>query len=138
MDWNAGSLVFGSSTVYLKRTNNDFGSVNTGKRDHPLSTQKKTLRASREELDFVRFWHSDLITDSGQTAVPFWDAQTVAPVPAVPLAGVGFIWKTIDNSGGFVAPIVVSYDNDNIIDELNQIKMDAMIFNFTRSIESKI
>lgn len=135
VDWDSGTLKQ-HSIEYRKSVNDDFGSINFHTRLHPLSTNKKTRRESKDNYDFIRFMHSDLNTDSGQTAVPFWDSQTVAPLPATPLLGAGFIWRSIDNSGGFVAPIVVSLNYDELLDELNKSDFDSMINNLSDEIRT--
>lgn len=85
-------------------------------RGHPLNEPKNSIIISRDEGDYIQFTHSDLATDSGQTALPLWDAQSVAPVTAVPLKGFGFHWKSVGKSGGFVAPTVIPHEYENYND----------------------
>lgn len=64
---------------------------------------------------FVEFTHTDLNADVGQTAVPFFDVQTVSPEPPVPLVGAGIYHKGMYKSGGYIAPKVFTLDYTNHI-----------------------
>ncbi|KAF5282500.1 hypothetical protein FQR65_LT14270 [Abscondita terminalis] len=59
---------------------------------------------------YVEMTHTDFDRDAAQTTVPFFDAQPVAPSVPVPLAGAGIYHKGGPNSGGFIAPKVITYD----------------------------
>lgn len=59
---------------------------------------------------YIDFTHTDINRDAAQTTVPFLDAQPVVPKLAVPLAGAGLFHKGIKNSGGFIAPKIITYD----------------------------
>lgn len=59
---------------------------------------------------FIKFVNSDIDADAAQTTVPFIDIQSVAPSPATPLVGVGIYHRGCQNSGGYVAPKVMTYD----------------------------
>lgn len=110
-DYKTGLVVLiGHNVIW----NEKFGinCIDETRKDHPLKVNGNTKRVSRDEGDFIRFSGSDDITDSAQTAVPFWDGQPVTPIPAVPLTGFAFIWRSIHNSGGFVAPAVVPYNKE--------------------------
>uniref|UniRef100_A0A1Y1NB04 Uncharacterized protein n=1 Tax=Photinus pyralis TaxID=7054 RepID=A0A1Y1NB04_PHOPY len=70
-------------------------------------------RASRLDSktdQYIDFTHTDMNRDAAQTTVPFLDAQPVVPKMAVPLAGAGLYHKGSKNSGGFIAPKIVTYD----------------------------
>lgn len=136
VDFKKGTIIFNSNkdTKYHKMSSLSENFINKDKTDHPLAeTWRKSLRVSRDHGDYVKFAHSDLTTDSGQTAVPFWDAQPVAPIPSVPLGGIGFYWKNFEHSGGFVAPVVVPVEYDQIFDELLPLFMNALINNYTNN-----
>lgn len=115
------------------RLNNDIASnvLNEGiRRDHPLQTTNKSKIISRSKNDYIKFGHSSLKTDSAQTAVPFWDAQPVTLVPAVPLVGAGFYFKSSGNSGGFIAPIILAARGEVVVKEINSVEMEDMVANY--------
>lgn len=144
VNYDNGELYSASGLSLCNTTTHDrwiklvFGNkhINSGRTDNPLNAHKKTKLISKENGDFIQFGHSNLKTDSGQTAVPFWDIQTVAPEPAVPLMGVGFVWKSVDNSGGFVAPVVLSPDYSFLIADIELDIMDLMIKNYAKKWKS--
>lgn len=45
-----------------------------------------------------------------QTTIPFIDSQPVTTYPQVPLRGAGIYYKSSKNYGGFVAPVITTYD----------------------------
>lgn len=117
--------------------------INKYKTDHPLKVNGKTKKLSRgyslysESMfnDYIEFRTSNLYTDSGQTPVPFWDAQIVAPVPAVPLVGVGFIWRSVHNSGGFIAPMVIPFDYSQFLNEIDAQQLESMIMDYKETLK---
>lgn len=48
--------------------------------------------------------------DAAQTTVPFFDAQPVESLQAVPLSGAGIFHKGQNHFGGFIAPKIITYD----------------------------
>lgn len=88
-------------------------SLNEHRRDHPLKVKGESNIIDHStdcSSPFVSFFHTSLESDSAQTAIPFFDAQSVAPAPAVPLSGFGLSFKSSLRSGGFVTPIVKTTD----------------------------
>lgn len=62
--------------------------------------------------------HTNFKFDFSQSAVPIWDIQPVASVPAMPLSGAGFYYRTVDESGGFIIPAVATKSHhEEIIDK---------------------
>lgn len=59
---------------------------------------------------FLKFTHSDIVTDAAQTTVPFLDIQPVTLDPPTLLGGAGLYHKGSDSSSGFVALKVFNYD----------------------------
>ncbi|KAJ1522776.1 hypothetical protein ONE63_001932 [Megalurothrips usitatus] len=63
-----------------------------------------------EHDSFVKFTHSDIVTDAAQTTIPFIDIQPVTFSPPTMLGGAGLYHKGSDESAGFVAVKVFNYD----------------------------
>lgn len=126
VNFNSGQLdVFKTSWhSNLQFATNFINSENTL---HPLSVENKTKIISQSSGDFIKFQHSDFVTDSGQTAVPFWDAQSVAPIPAEPIIGAGFFFRTAGTSGGFIAPILATIDQSSNYENLQSEMLESMI-----------
>lgn len=59
---------------------------------------------------YLEFTHTDFERDVAQTAIPFFDAQEVVAKPAVPLMGAGILYRGRESYGGFVTPIIKTYD----------------------------
>lgn len=121
------------ASYWLYRATITLNGLNSDSKHHPLKVFKKSQRVSQDNGDYIRFEHSDPITDHGQTPVPFWDSQAVAPVPSIPLMGAGFIWKSVDNSGGFVAPVIVPFDSERDFKELDEGLFKKLVFNETEN-----
>lgn len=108
------------NTWFLKGT---IGGVilNEHRRDHPLAKLNglsKIVKLPVSDSHYIQFGHTSVLRDSGQTAVPFFDAQIVAPVPAVPLSGFGVQFRNVKTSGGFVVPAVSTINYAVDLDEL--------------------
>lgn len=119
--------------------NSPWNHINKYPRMHPLhqlKSQGNSIQRTEPDRDYIIFTHSDLSTDSGQTTVPFWDAQPVAPEPVAPLGGIGLIWKNVDQSGGFVAPVVFPARYKNTVAKLLPALMEQLINNFTTKWEN--
>lgn len=135
IDIDSGKLFSNNSnntSIYLLNYSNypDDNPINKNCRMHPLqllSAPEDYLQQSRAHGNYVFFGHSDIYTDSGQTTLPLWDAQPVAPEPAVPLKGLGFIWKNVDRSGGFVAPVVLPFDYESNFVDLQPALMEQLL-----------
>lgn len=135
VDYITGKIITNNSQVdnWIIREQSGFKKINKGKTDHPLKVFKKTVRVTKDKGSFIIFGHSNTKTDNAQTAVPFWDAQTVTPVPAVPLMGAGFLWRSIEESGGFIAPVVVPFITEEPLRVLKLNEISSMIENLTEN-----
>lgn len=67
-------------------------------------------RPDSKHDSFVKFTHSDIVTDAAQTTVPFIDIQPVEFDPPAMLGGAGLHHKGSDTSAGFVALKVFNYN----------------------------
>lgn len=88
---------------------------------------KQNVKVSKLSGDYIRFKHSEMITDYGQDAVPYFDIQEVAPSPPVPLIGAGLYWKSTTKSGGYVGLLVMPNDFRQFINEMDINNLDSMI-----------
>lgn len=77
--------------------------------DVPTYTNKSTNIFSHPG-QYIMFTHTDFYADVGQTTIPFFDAQEVSSDPPMALSGVGLYYKTLLGSGGFVAPMIVAFN----------------------------
>ncbi|CAL4162549.1 unnamed protein product [Meganyctiphanes norvegica] len=59
---------------------------------------------------FIRFGPSSITLDAAQSTIPFFDAQTVAPVPASWMSGVELYHKGRRGTGGFLGLQVMTYN----------------------------
>lgn len=64
--------------------------------------------STETKAGLVQFSPSNLFDDVGQSTIPFLDTQLVKSSCAA-LVGVGLQFRTRDKSGGFIAPILVTY-----------------------------
>lgn len=77
--------------------------------DVPILTPEKSLPYIESNL-FVKFGPTDKYKDLAQTTIPYIDAQLVEPHNAVPLGGVGLLYKSFSGYGGFIAPKILNYN----------------------------
>lgn len=140
---NSGKLIFDYESRNVHHHEHACHNLNNGKfklNQNPLKIPNKSVIISRDKGDYIEFMHSDVATDSGQTAVPFWDAQSVAPVPAVPLKGFGFHWKCAGNSGGFIAPVFIPHDYEAFKDlefydiEMKILKLETKLIDYLKNL----
>lgn len=99
--------------------------LNENHGDIPLNSKSKII--SQPLGDYVSFKHSNMATDFGQTALPFFDIQEVIPNPLSPLRGVGFYFKTVPGSGGFVGLGVVPNDYNECANDMNIDTIKSMV-----------
>lgn len=80
--------------------------------DCPLNSVGKNVPISNfvEQQQWIDFTYSDIHLDVAQNTVPFLDAQPVYTNPALPLSGVGLYYKGQPAVGGFIGPIIHTYD----------------------------
>jgi hypothetical protein len=76
--------------------------------DVPTTNPKSSPLSHNNQ--YIKFSHSDINLDAAQSTIPYFDAQDVVSVPAVPLSGAGIYQKGKEKSGGFVAPKIFTYD----------------------------
>lgn len=86
--------------------------------DIPTRTNLKSTEYS-ETNSFLKFTHTSISKDLGQTTVPFIDSQNVTSEIATPLQGVGLYWRGVKGFGGFVALKIITIDHKTNIG-LNQ------------------
>lgn len=82
--------------------------------DNPA--ESKLNKPYRETNQFVRFTHTSLEKDAGQTTVPLFDALEASMKPAMPLNGIGLYYKTAPSFGGYIAPRLFTDSMDKYLD----------------------
>lgn len=93
----------GQTEIPLHRPSNPLNHLNT------LSQMNSTPNA------FIKFGPTDFWTDVSQLTVPFIDTQRIEPYNPIPLSGVGLYHRSVDESGGFIAPKLIVYDFESYI-----------------------
>lgn len=83
--------------------------------------------------NYVKFTHTSWSADAAQTTIPFIDMQSVYSKPAVPLKGAGIFYKGGHGYGGFVAPMIKTYDHLNLLSS----KMPTILYRFNNSTVKK-
>ena len=79
------------------------------KPDIPTRLQSRAVPDSRSN-QYLHFAPTDLHKDAAQSTIPFLDIQPVEPKPPVPIAGAGIYHKGRDESGGFIALKLITYN----------------------------
>ncbi|XP_017785572.1 PREDICTED: uncharacterized protein LOC108568796 [Nicrophorus vespilloides] len=93
----------------------------TSDKDVPiLSKQKSEPRSTPGQ--YLEFTHTSMSEDAAQTTVPFFDAQPVSSMVS-PIDGVGIMYKTTGNYGGFIAPKLMTLDYYKYLDQLSEDKI---------------
>lgn len=59
---------------------------------------------------FIKFRPSDPDKDAGQSTVPFIDDQMVLTKNLAPLSGIGLYYKGKQGTGGYIAPLTITYE----------------------------
>lgn len=80
----------------------------------PTKTKFKSILKSNSN-SFVKFTYSDIGKDAAQSTVPFLDAQEASSSPAMPLQGVGLVFKGQYGYGGFITPKIETLDYSSYI-----------------------
>ena len=75
--------------------------------DIPIRKGPHTLDSKHDQ--YLQFKNSDFNTDAGQNTIPYIDSQALTS-HGFPLSGLGLIHRGRKNSGGFIAPKLVTYD----------------------------
>lgn len=76
--------------------------LNYSTSDVPTKSSENVLIPTNDH--YLLFNPSDKFKDVSQTVIPFFDAQEVAPEPAVPLNGIGLFLKGAEGFEGFLTP----------------------------------
>jgi len=123
INFTSGELIEpGKKDLWISNDNTDGSPVkprtklNLDAPDHPLHSLQPSKIDSKND-QFLLFTHSDIDLDAAQTTVPFLDAQMVAPVPPVPLKGLGVYHKGVKWFGGFVGLKVFTYEYGDHIED---------------------
>lgn len=98
--------------------------------DVPTRTSQPLQTYHGWNTNYVKFTHTSWSDDAAQTTIPFIDMQTVYSKPAVPLKGAGIFYKGGHGYGGFVAPMIKTYDHLNLLSS----KMPPILYRFNNSI----
>lgn len=108
-DFVSGRLRNQDKSIWL--SNPDCGQVKIEplKRTNPMKTNRMSV-ADQTPNGFIEFGPTDFWSDVSQLTVPFIDTQRVESYTPVALSGIGIYYKTIDASGGFIAPKLFVYD----------------------------
>lgn len=79
---------------------------------------KAPRRRNKIKTDvYIKFTNTDLQKDVAQTTVPFLDSQPVTT--SSPIQGVGLYHKGVEEFGGFIAPLIYTYDYSLLIKEFD-------------------
>ncbi|KAK0078655.1 hypothetical protein PV325_002225 [Microctonus aethiopoides] len=82
--------------------------LNTKNLDDP--TRCTGYNYDRTTNNYIRFDHSSMIKDGGQSTVPFIDAQPVETYPPFPLGGIGLFYRNKEGCGGYITPRIFTID----------------------------
>lgn len=96
------------STWYINDKKNRT-EINLDNLDVPILTPEKSIPNIQPNL-YVKFGPTDKFKDLAQTTIPYIDAQLVESHNAVPLGGVGLLYKAFSGYGGFIAPKILNYN----------------------------
>lgn len=102
--------------------------------DLDVPTRTSQLQAYHGwNTNYVKFTHTSWSADAAQTTIPFIDMQSVYSKPAVPLKGAGIFYKGGHGYGGFVAPMIKTYEHLNLLSS----KMPTILYRFNNSTVKK-
>lgn len=76
----------------------------------PTYAKRNERRFPNQSPIYIEFTHTDFDKDAAQTTIPFIDTQKVVNEPAVPLIGAGIYYKGQSGYGGFIAPMIRTFD----------------------------
>ncbi|KAK0179941.1 hypothetical protein PV327_005636 [Microctonus hyperodae] len=82
--------------------------INVKNLDNP--TRCKDYNYDRTSNNYIKFYHSSVTKDAGQSTVPFIDAQPVETYPPFPLGGIGLFYRNKEGCGGYIAPRIFTID----------------------------
>lgn len=102
--------------------------------DLDVPTRTSQLQAYHGwNTNYVKFTHTSWSADAAQTTIPFIDMQSVYSKPAVPLKGAGIFYKGGHGYGGFVGPMIKTYEHLNLLSS----KMPTILYRFNNSTVKK-
>lgn len=67
---------------------------------------------------YIQFRPTDRVKDAGQQTVPFLDALPVGG-KASPISGAGLYFKGLDGFGGYIAPVLIDYNAESFITNID-------------------
>ncbi|KAK0094773.1 hypothetical protein PV326_010049 [Microctonus aethiopoides] len=82
--------------------------INVKNLDDPIRC--KGYDYDRTANNYIKFYHSSVLKDGGQSTVPFIDAQPVETYPPFPLGGIGLFYRSKDGCGGYITPRIFTID----------------------------
>ncbi|KAK0179942.1 hypothetical protein PV327_005637 [Microctonus hyperodae] len=82
--------------------------LNTNNLDDP--TRCNEYNYDRTTNYYIRFQHSSVLKDGGQSTVPFIDAQPAETYPPFPLGGIGLFYRNKEGCGGYITPRIFTID----------------------------
>lgn len=84
--------------------------------DSPIRATK-SLEPDWTPNQFIKFRPTDRTKDAAQLTVPFLDGTFVEGNPT-PLSGVGLYYKGQPHFGGFIAPYLIAFDYESLINPI--------------------
>ncbi|KAK0172157.1 hypothetical protein PV328_005507 [Microctonus aethiopoides] len=97
-NWYSANSLFSKTKSYERNRIE----INVKNRDDP--TRCKGYDYDRTANNYIKFYHSSVLKDGGQSTVPFIDAQPVETYPPFPLGGIGLFYRSKDGCGGYITP----------------------------------
>lgn len=110
-DYESGNLT-GETYEYHMDTRSTSEVVLTNP-DIPTAVTGQEIIINRRADQHIHFQPSGRLADAAQTIVPYLDVQEVVTNPPTPLSGIGLYHKAATGTGGFIAPLVTTYDKYN-------------------------
>lgn len=92
--------------VYLQ---NNLTEILLDQVDVPTNAAEKSL-VDISGNKSIKFQPTGFLVDAAQTVVPFLNIMDVVPSQVMPLSGVGLLYKGVSGFGGYVAPLIRTYD----------------------------
>lgn len=101
--------------------------ININEADDPTRTSE--FKYDRESNKFIKFIHTDVRKDAGQTTIPLLDSQAVEAKPSFPLGGIGLSFRGRDGYGGYISPRIYTYDITQCIniEMINQVALEDLV-----------
>ncbi|KAK0071791.1 hypothetical protein PV325_012362 [Microctonus aethiopoides] len=103
-NWYSANSLFSKTKSYERNRIE----INVKNRDDP--TRCKGYDYDRTANNYIKFYHSSVLKDGGQSTVPFIDAQPVETYPPFPLGGIGLFYRSKDGCGGYITPRIFTID----------------------------